>query len=230
MLNTHLSFSGSHPGQVYSCPNPIRVAVADDYSIVRAGLRSLLEHEPDMRLIASSNCGGSALELARTYPLDVLVLDIAMPGKGAIDVLESIHSIAPHVGVVIFSAYPERQFALPMVRLGARAYVDKACAPSELVNAIRAVAGGHTYFSDDVRSLMAESAERGAGGGSADLTPREFQIFLRLAAGETVSQIAAALSLSEVTISSHRARLLKKLHLSSNSHLTRYAVENHFMN
>lgn len=230
MFNMSHPYTGLDPDRVSVRPHPIRVAVVDDYSVVRVGLQSLLEQETDMQLIASSNCGERALDLIKEYPIDVLILDIAMPGKGAIDVLESISSIAPHVGTVIFSAYPERQFALPMIRLGARSYVDKASAPSELVRAVRAVAGGHTYFSDAVRSLMAESAERGVGSGAADLTPREFQIFLRLASGETVTQIAAALSLSEVTVSSHRARLLKKLNLTSNSHLTRYAIQNHFMN
>jgi two-component system invasion response regulator UvrY len=147
-----------------------------------------------------------------------------------VDVLERIVASAPGLTVVIFSAYPERQYALPMIRLGARAYVDKAAPVLDIVKAVRAVASGRTFFSARVQALLSEAVSQDRGpAASTWLTAREFQIFLRLAAGETVSGIAAALSLSEVTISSHRSRVLQKLGLSTNSHLTRYAIEHHFL-
>jgi two-component system, NarL family, invasion response regulator UvrY len=209
---------------------PIRIGIVDDYSVVRAGLERLFSRYADLSVVASAGDGREALELVLAHELDVLILDIAMPGESAVDVLERIVSSAPQVKVLIFSGYPEQQYALPMIRLGAHAYVDKASPLPDIVEAVRVVASGRTYFSANVHALMSEAAGKNAvADASPGLTAREFQIFLRLAAGETVTEIAAALSLSDVTISSHRSRLLQKLKLSTNSHLTRYAIENHYL-
>lgn len=209
---------------------PIRIGIADDFGVVRAGLEKLFSRYDDLLVVAQVEDGLDALELVLAHEVDVLILDIAMPGQGAVDVLERIVMGAPEVKVLIFSGYPEQQYALPMIRLGARAYVDKAAPLATIVESVREVAAGRTSFSPRVRSLLAEAATADvASAADAGLTAREFQIFLRLAGGETVTEIAKALSLSDVTISSHRSRLLKKLKLSTNSHLTRYAIENHFL-
>ena len=210
---------------------PIRVGIVDDYDVVRAGLERLFARYDDLCVVAAAKNGLQALELVSHHELDVLILDISMPGHGAVDVLEQILSSQPDIKILIFTGYPEQRYALPMIRLGARGYVDKAAPLLDIVEAVRVVAAGRSYFSSQVRELMAEAVRPGAmPGEGVDLTAREFQIFLRLAAGETVTEIARALSLSDVTISSHRSRLLNKLKLSSNSHLTRFALENHFLN
>lgn len=209
---------------------PIRIGIADDFAVVRTGLEKLFARYADLQVVATADNGLDALALVRSHELDVLVLDVAMPGQSAVDVLERIVAEAPGVKVVIFSGYPEQQYALPMIRLGAWAYVDKASPLTAIVDTVREVAAGRTCFSPRVRALLAETAGADAASAvGAGLTSREFQIFLRLAAGETVTEIAHALSLSDVTISSHRSRLLKKLKLNTNSHLTRYAIENHFL-
>jgi len=209
---------------------PIRVGIVDDYDVVRAGLERLFARYGDLCIVGSATNGLEALELVSHNELDVLVLDIAMPGHGAVDVLEGLLASQPDIKVLIFTGYPEQRYALPMIRLGARGYVDKASPLLDIVEAVRVVASGRSYFSSQVRELMAEAVRPGViPGEGVDLTAREFQIFLRLAAGETVTEIARALSLSDVTISSHRSRLLSKLKLSSNSHLTRFALENHFL-
>ena len=212
-----------------SVSQPIKVGIVDDYGVVRAGLERLLARYSDMRLVATADNGRDAVDMVATHKIDVLILDIAMPEESAVDVMERLVAAAPDVQILIFSGYPEQQYALPMIRLGARAYVDKASPLQEIVEAVRAVAAGRTHFSPRVHALLAAAAQGDNVEAGLGLTAREFQIFLRLAAGETVTQIAAALSLSDVTISSHRSRLLKKLKLSTNSHLTRYAIENHFI-
>jgi two-component system invasion response regulator UvrY len=210
----------------------IRVGIADDYGVVRAGLEQLFTAYPGFRVVATVANAQDALALALSRKLDVLVLDIVMGHENAVDVLEQIAASAPDMATVIYSGYPEQQFALPLIRLGARAYVDKCAPVIDLIKAVRAAATGATFFSEKVQAMLWRTIDQpGTSGASgiAGLTAREFQIFLRLASGQTVTQIASALSLSDVTVSSHRARLLQKLKLSSNSHLTRYAIDNHLL-
>jgi two-component system invasion response regulator UvrY len=208
----------------------IRVGVVDDYDIVRVGLEKLFMQQAQISLVATARDGLEALDLVVQHRPDVLVLDIAMPGCGAVDILEKLIAARPEVKVLIFTGYPEQRYALPLARLGASGYLDKAAPLEEIIRAVKAVAEGGTYFSPRIESLIKRvELSRAPGGDSPNFTAREFQIFLRLAAGDTVRDIALALGLSDVTISSHRARLLRKLKLSSNSHLTRYAVENGFL-
>jgi two-component system invasion response regulator UvrY len=219
--------TGSAAGDVVECT---RIAIVDDHSAVRAGMEALFLGCPDLCVVAKGGNPRDALALASTGELDVMVLDIVMRHESAADVLGKIVAAAPHMGTVIYSGYPEQQFALPLIRLGARAYVDKSAPLHELVDAVRAVAHGSTYFSKRVQSMLWAAVDTAAPSGIAGLTAREFQIFLRLASGQTVTGIAAALRLTDVTVSSHRARVLQKLKLSSNSHLTRYALDHHFLN
>jgi len=211
-------------------PASIRLGIVDDHSVVRAGLERLFLSHPGFSVVATAGNARDALALARSRKLDVMVLDIVLGQESAMDVLERAAVMAPGTATVVYSGYPEEQFALPLIRLGARAYVDKAAPVAELIEAVRVVAGGSTYFSKRVQALLWANADQSsAASGIAGLTAREFQVFLRLASGQTVTEIAKALSLTDVTISSHRARLLEKLKLSSNSHLTRYALDNHFL-
>jgi DNA-binding NarL/FixJ family response regulator len=210
-------------------PARVRVGIVDDYSVVRAGLERLFLSHPGFSVVAMAGNAADALALAQSGKLDVMVLDIVLRHESAVDVLERMATAAPGMATVIYSGYPEQQFALPLIRLGARAYVDKAAPVAELVKAVRAVAGGSTYFSKRVQAMLWASVNQANVSGIAGLTVREFQVFLRLASGQTVTEIAKALSLTDVTISSHRARVLEKLKLSSNSHLTRYAIDNHFL-
>jgi two-component system invasion response regulator UvrY len=212
-----------------AAPARIRVGIVDDYSVVRAGLERLFQSHPGFSVVALAGNAADALALAKSGKLDVMVLDIVLRHESAMDVLARMASLAPDMATVIYSGYPEQQFALPLIRLGARAFVDKAAPVGEVVKAARVVAGGATYFSKRVQAMLWASVDGATATGIAGLTAREFQVFLRLASGQTVTEIAKALSLTDVTISSHRARVLQKLKLSSNSHLTRYAIDNHFL-
>lgn len=210
-------------------PACIRVGIVDDHSVVRAGLERLFLSHTGFSVAATASNARDAMALARSRKLDVMVLDVVLGHESAVDVLECTAAQASETATVVYTGYPEEQFALPLIRLGARAYVDKAAPVAELIQAVQAVAGGSTFFSKRVQALLWASVDQRAASGIAGLTAREFQVFLRLASGQTVTEIAKALSLTDVTISSHRARLLEKLQLSSNSHLTRYAIDNHFL-
>ena len=205
----------------------IRVAICDDHAIVRAGFRQFIADQSDMDVVAEAETGREALEIARKELCDVMLLDISMPGHNGVDTLRSIKIGQPELPVLILSGFPEEHYALNMLKLGANGYVKKDCDPADLIRAIRTVAQGRRYVSAAVGELLA-----GGVGKPADAPPhgqlsdRELQVFLRLAKGETVSDIAAMLNLSIKTVSTYRTRVLEKLNVATNSDLTYYAMKN----
>lgn len=204
----------------------IRVALADDHPITRSALRGYLEDHEDLRVVAEASCGRDAIDLVRTYLLDVLLLDIDMPGQSGIDAMAMIKAKAPHVGVLVLSGYPEHQYAVPLIRNGASGYLNKACEPAEIVAAIRKVAGGHRYLTPIVAELLAtQIVPPPARCLHEALSAREFQVFLKLAQGKSAGEVATELSLSAKTVSTYRARLMLKLQARSNSDLTYYALK-----
>lgn len=208
----------------------IRVALADDHPITRSALRCYLEEHDDLRVVAEAACGRDAIDVVRTYLLDVLVLDIDMPGQSGIDAMAMIKAKAPQVGVLILSGYPEHQYAVPLIRNGASGYLNKACEPSEIVGAIRKVAGGHRYITPIVAELLAtQIVPPPARGLHEALSAREFQVFLKLAQGKSAGDVATDLSLSAKTVSTYRARLMLKLQARSNSDLTYYALKHRLL-
>lgn len=204
----------------------IRVGIVDDHAIVRTGLKQFLAEHIDLCVTGEAANGAEALEMVRRNELDVLVMDLAMPGQSGVDALAAIRARAPELPVLILSSFPEQHFATTLLRQGASGYLNKECEPEELVKAIRTVSRGRRYITATVAELLAESL-----GGQGDRAPhellseREFQVFLRLAQGETVGHMAQALSLSVKTVSTYRTRILEKMHLSSNSDLTYYALK-----
>ncbi|MFT3805128.1 MAG: response regulator transcription factor [Burkholderiaceae bacterium] len=204
----------------------IRVGIVDDHAIVRRGLRQFLAEHIDLSVTGEAANGAEALQMIGRGDLDVLVMDLAMPGQSGVDALAAIRARAPDLPVLILSSFPEQHFATTLLRQGASGYLNKECEPDELVKAIRTVSRGRRYITATVAELLAESL-----GGNGDRAPhellseREFQVFLRLAQGETVGHMAQALSLSVKTVSTYRTRILEKMHLSSNSDLTYYALK-----
>jgi DNA-binding NarL/FixJ family response regulator len=159
--------------------------------------------------------------------MDVMIMDLSMPGQSGIDALAMIRAKAPDVGILILSGYPEEQYAVNLIRQGASGYLNKECEPIEIVNAIRTIALGRRYISPSVAELIAQQLNRKEGSAAHDLlSEREFQVFLKLAKGETAGDIAEALSLSVKTVSTYRTRLMEKMGLASNSDLTYYALKN----
>jgi DNA-binding NarL/FixJ family response regulator len=206
----------------------IRIGIVDDHKIVRAGLRQFLADEVDFRVVAEAADGREALDIARQGDIDVLVMDLAMPGQGGVDALAAIKARFPQLPVLILSGFPEAHYATTLLRQGASGYLNKECDPEEICTAIRTLARGRRYITPAVAELLAD----GAAAGEADkplheqLSAREMQVFLRLAKGETVGQVAEAMFLSVKTVSTYRTRLMEKLRLQSNSELTYYALKN----
>jgi two-component system invasion response regulator UvrY len=205
----------------------INVGIVEDHPIVRAGLKQFLSEQVDLRVVAEAANGRQAIDLVRTSPvLDVLVMDVAMPGQSGIEVLGMIRAKAPDVGILILSGYPEEQYALHLIRQGASGYLNKVCEPMEIVSAIRTISLGRRYLSPPVADLLAQQLNSKHGVAPHEqLSEREFQVFLRLAKGEIPGDIADDLSLSVKTVSTYRTRVMEKMKLASNSDLTYYALK-----
>jgi two-component system invasion response regulator UvrY len=206
--------------------DPIRVGLVDDHPIVREALRSYLREHEGIVVAGEANCGRTAMALVRETPLDVLVLDLDMPNSSGIEAIRSIRARAPEVAVVVYSGFPPQQYAVPLMRSGASAYLSKSCSPREVVAAIRKVADGGTYITPEVADLLATQLAPVRGTAPHEgLTPRELQVFLKLAQGRRPGEVARELCLSAKTVSSHRAMVLRKLEARSNSDLTYYALK-----
>lgn len=204
----------------------IRVAIADDHAIVRTGLQQFLGDQEDITIVGCVASASEALQLARTQPIDVLIMDISMPGQSGIDILASLRAHAPNLAILMFSGYPEQHYATALLRQGVSGYLNKECEPEEIIAAVRTLARGKRYISTAVAELLAEQLN---GGGNElpheTLSERELQVFLRLARGETITAIAETLSLSVKTVSTYRTRVLEKLSLATNSDITYYALK-----
>lgn len=204
----------------------IKVGIVDDHAIVRSGLRQFLSEQVDMRVAGEASNGREAIDLVRTTELDVLLMDLSLPGQSGMDALAMIKAKAPDVGILILSGYPEEHYAVSLIKQGASGYLNKGCDPEEILRAIRTVSLGRRYISVIVADLLAQQINRKEGGQPHEhLSDREFQVFLRLAKGETAGGIAKGLSLSVKTVSTYRTRLMEKMTLSSNSDLTYYALK-----
>jgi two-component system, NarL family, invasion response regulator UvrY len=209
----------------------IRILIADDHAIVRAGLQQFLAGEIDMEVAGEATTGLEAIDLVRKEPFDVVLLDISMPDKNGVDTLKTLKRIREDLPVLILSAFAEEQYAVNLMRAGAAGYVNKESAPLELIRAIRTVVQGRKYVSPALGEILAGDLD---GSGErpvhATLSEREFQIFCKLAGGAAVSQIADELCISVKTVSTYRSRILQKMNMKSNADLTYYAVKNGLIN
>jgi len=205
----------------------INVGIVDDHAIVRSGLRQFLSEHVDLRVVGEAANGREAIDLIRNAEVDVLLMDLAMPGQSGLDALAMLRAKAPKMGILILSGYPEEHYAISMIRQGASGYLNKECDPKEIVEAIRTVALGRRYVTPGVAELLAQQLNRKDDAPVHEqLSEREFQVFLKLARGETAGDIAKSLSLSVKTVSTYRTRLMEKMGLASNSDLTYYALKN----
>jgi DNA-binding NarL/FixJ family response regulator len=168
-----------------------------------------------------------AQELLRDAEVDVLVMDLNMPEQSGVDALSALKARYPDLAVLVLSGYPETHYATAMLKQGAGGYLNKECEPEEIARAIRTLAQGRRYITPAVAELLAESLNAGDDRPPHEqLSEREMQVFLHLARGESVGQLAEALSLSVKTVSTYRSRVLEKMKLASNSDLTYYALKN----
>jgi two-component system invasion response regulator UvrY len=208
----------------------LRIAIADDHPITRHALKAYLEEEPDFRVVAEAASGREVIDLVRRHPLDILLLDLDMPGQSGIDALPMIKAKAAHVGVIVLSGYPQQQYAVPVIRNGASGYLSKDCSPQEIIAAIRNVATGSRYITPGVAELLATQVIAAPMRGlHENLSARELQVFIKLAQGLSPGQVADDLCLSSKTVSTYRSRVLTKLQAHSNSDLTYYALKHHLL-
>ncbi len=203
----------------------IRVAIADDHTILREGLRQLLSGAPEVEVVAEAADGDEALALARTGGFDVLLLDLSMPGKSGIELIKHIKGERPRLHVLVLTMHEESQYAVRAIKAGAAGYVTKDRAATELVDALRAVAGGGAHVSANVAQALVLAAMPGASRLPHErLSDREFQVFDLLVRGVSVTDIAERLHLSSKTVSTHKARLMEKLDIDNPAELVRYAL------
>ncbi len=205
----------------------INIGIVDDHAIVRNGLRQFLSAYVDLRVAGEASNGSEALELVRQGNVDVLLLDISMPGQGGVDALAAIKGRFPALKILILSGFPEAHYATALMRQGASGYINKSCDPEEIVNAVRTVALGRRYISPAVAEILADTMTQGGDRPQHELlSERELQVFLRLAQGETIGAMAESMFLSIKTVSTYRTRVMEKLKLQTNSDLTYYALKN----
>ena len=204
----------------------IRVLIGDDHPVVREGLKRILGGAPDMTVVADVATSGEVLNRCAGGDVDVVLLDIGMPGPGFLETLLRLSAEPSQTRVLVLSVHPEDQYAVRAFRAGAAGYLTKDHAPAELLMAVRRVAGGGRYVTPTMAEALAAVLKRGSTGPPHEaLSEREFQVLLGLVAGKGVKLIASELGLSSKTVSTYRSRVLKKLGLRCNVDLLRYALQ-----
>lgn len=205
----------------------IRILIVDDHAIVRQGLKQILEEEPMMEVVAEHANGADALDWLCGNDCDVAVIDIAMSGMSGVDLLKRLCEEKPELRVLVLSIYAEDQYAVRLIRVGAYGYLNKECAPEEIVDAVQCIANGKKYFSQAVIKMLVKEDEKAQEKPTHEiLSEREYQILILLASSRTATEIANELGLSVKTVSTYRSRVLEKMRLRNNSELMRYAIEN----
>jgi DNA-binding NarL/FixJ family response regulator len=209
----------------------IRVLLADDHAIVRAGLARIVEESGDIEVVAEASDGREALHLVLESPVDVAVIDISMPGLDGLEVAAQLLAAYPDLPIIILTMHEEEQYVVRAVEVGVMGYVTKRSAPEQLVAAIRKVYGGARYLSEEAVEMLALRLAKGVSGKSPldSLSTRELQVLRQLATGQTNREIASAYNISIKTVDTYRFRLLKKLNLRNNAELSRFAIQNHLI-
>jgi DNA-binding NarL/FixJ family response regulator len=203
-----------------------RVLIADDHAVVREGLKQIVSETHDKQVAGEAGTGHDVLDFVRHRECDLVVMDLAMPGKDGLEMLKELKLLAPRLPVLILSVYPEDQYAVRLLRAGAAGYLTKESAPEELVAAIRKVSRGGRYVSEALAEQLAVLV-----GAPTDRPPhealsdRELRVMLLIASGKTVSEVADLLCLSVKAISTYRTRALEKMHMRNNAEFSFHAVK-----
>lgn len=203
----------------------IRILVADDHTVVREGVKQILSAQSDIVVEDEAENGKETLEKALQGSFDMVLLDISMPGRGGLEVLEDILKSRPKLPVLILSMHPEEQYAVRALRAGASGYLTKASAAHELIGAIRKVSRGGKYVTASLAEKLAVALDSKADKHRHEkLSTREYQVMIMLASGKSVGEIARELCLSVKTISTYRIRVMNKMGMKKNAELTFYAM------
>ncbi|MBI3622140.1 MAG: response regulator transcription factor [Nitrospirae bacterium] len=203
----------------------INILIADDHAIVREGLKQILAETHDLVVKGEARNGHEVLHKVRTGAWDVVILDLAMPGPGGLDIVKELKRERPHLPLLVLSIHPEDQYAVRVLQAGASGYMTKESAPEELITAIRKVTAGGKYISQYVAEKLVRNLGRDAERPPHEaLSDREYQVMCLIASGKTVKEVATEMALSAKTVSTYRARILEKMKMKSNADLIRYGL------
>jgi DNA-binding NarL/FixJ family response regulator len=204
----------------------IQVLLADDHAIIRDGLKQIISFVSDMNVAGEAENGDEVLQKVRSLSLDVLVLDMSMPGKSGIALIQQLKAIRPELPILVLSMHQNSQYAVQAIRAGASGYITKNAASNQLIEGIRKVASGASFISSLVAEKLIKQLHRPETDlPHARLTAREFQIFQLLVEGHTVNDISRTLTLSNKTISTHKANILQKMEILTTAGLVYYALK-----
>ena len=201
----------------------IRIGIVDDHAIVRSGLKQFFSEHVDLRVVGEAGSGREAIDLVRTTEMDVLVMDLSMPGQGGFESLRRILNRFPKQKVLIFSMHENASIARQALQLGATGYLTKSMSPDLIVSAIRDVMNGATPVEPGIAASLEALNTQGAP--HQQLQPREFEVFIRLARGESVDAISQSLHLSPKTAANYQASIRRKLNVNSGVELHQYAKD-----
>ncbi len=207
-----------------------RVVIADDHAIVREGLKQVLAAAGDLTIVAEAQNGLEVMQRVREHEFDVLLLDMSMPGKSGIELIKQVHNEKPKLRILVLSMHEEEQYAVRALKAGAAGYLSKESASDQLVAAIRKVAAGGAYITAAVAEQLALGAMANTSGPPhAALSDREYQVFEKLVAGKSITDIAERLNLSVKTVSTHKTRIMQKMNMTNPAELIRYAINHHLV-
>ena len=205
----------------------IRVLVADDHAILRKGIKQILAEIPGVEAVDEAANGQEALSKVAKERYDLVLLDIAMPGRSGLDILKQLKTEKPNLPVLILSMHPEEQYAVRALKAGASGYLTKESAPDELITAVQKILQGGKYVTESLAEwFVSELGKPANKPPHHTLSDREYEIMCMIAAGKSLTEIGEELALSVKTVSTYRSRVLSKMNMKSNADLTRYALEN----
>jgi DNA-binding NarL/FixJ family response regulator len=208
----------------------IKILIADDHTIMREGLKRILDGNEDIQVIGEAIDGHDTLTKVRSEIFDVLLLDLSMPGRSGVDLIHQIKDEFPKLPILILTMHEEEQYAVRAIRAGANGYLTKESAGTQLVTALKKVASGRPYISMEVAEQLAMSAMPANNNSShSALSDREFEVFCHLAKGKSITEIGEMLHLSVKTVSTHKTRIMQKMELHSISELVQYAMTHHLL-
>jgi len=205
----------------------MKILICDDHQILREGLIRILQQLDDVDLISQAGDGAQALNLLKQEKYDILLLDISLPDRNGLEILQTVKDRWPETRILILSMHPQEQYAIRALRLGASGYLTKETASDELLLAIRRILAGGRYISQSLAESIAGQFDQDVNRQKHDsLSRREFEIFLKLAAGRSLLEIGNELCISDKTVSTYRSRIMEKMGMARNTELTRYCIEN----
>lgn len=208
----------------------IEILIADDHPIIREGLKQILKTSPDIVIKGEASNGNEVLKLLKINKYDLILLDLSLPKKNGIEVLKEIRKKLPKLPILILSIHSDEHFIIEALRSGASGYVTKDSIPEELILAIKNVYNGQTYINQKVAEKLINKIKFYKGQLPHNLlSPREYQVMIKIGQGKSLKEISEELSLSVKTISTYRTRILEKMDLKTNAQIIKYVIENNLL-